>query len=320
MLPAPGANMLSEAGHAIIASTLNTAGLCSGQEDPIVVTAGHSKQPSNKSMPARSMPARRKAGSKTWNTLSFQQAQPSQVSLATHPPHTSSAAPAPADAFHQCQSPPGSKHDAAPNPAHDAISSPVEQPQHGRYQHLGQTQLSHDRPFSASLPSSPPCIPAACAVVEHHYAKDDHALQAAHAASQDKPPCEAAAATAQTSIALEGSETQPDPHFAPAATQAVCFGTPRASVLAPSGSSGIHTFQAGPLHAEGASPACENVPDSSGNTFAASEAHAQHFTQPSHAAPEVEETTSIAGCSKQDEQGWHLQLDGAVIALVAQGR
>ena len=320
MLPAPGANMLSEAGHAVIASTLNAAGPWSGQEDPIVVTAGHSKQPSNKSMPAR-----RKPGSKTWNTLNFQQAQSSQASLATHPPHASSAAPAPADAFHRCHSPHGSTNDAAPSPAHDAIGSPEEHPQHGNYQHLGQTQLSHDRPFPASLPSSPPSMPAACAVGEHHHAEADHALQAAHAASQDKPPGEAAAATVQTIIALEGSETQPDPHFAPAATQAVCFGTPRPSVRGPSGSSakleaGAHTSQAGPLHVEGESPACENVPDSSGNTFAASEAHAQHFSQPSHAAPEVEETTSTAGCSNQDEQGWQLQLEGAVIALVAQGR
>lgn len=126
-------------------------------------------------------------------------------------------------------------------------------------------------------------------------------------------------------MALEGSETQPDPHFAPAATQAVCFGTPQASLLRPSGSSaklepGANTSQAGAHDAEGASPACENVPDSSGNTFAASEGHAQHFSQPSHAAPAAEELTITASCSSQDEQGWHLQLDGPVTALVAQGR
>ena len=319
MLPAPGANMLSEAGdgHAIIASNLNTAGPSSGQEDPIVVTAGHSRQQSNKSMPAR-----RKPGCKTWNTLNFQQAQPSQISLATHPAHTSSPAPAPSNGCHQHQSPPETKNNAAPNSAHHAIGSPVAHLQHGKHQQPAQTQLSHGCPRLASLPSSLPCMSACCAAADDTCAEANHALQAAHVASQGKAQCEAAAAAAQMSMAFEGSETQPDPHFAAAATQAVCFGTPRASVLRPSGFSAKlefsgHTSEAGSLNAEGASPACENVPDSSGNTFAASEGHAQRRT---HAAPAAAEPTTIASCSTQDEQGWHLQLGGPVIALVAQGR
>ena len=319
MLPAPGANMLSEAGHAIIASTLNTAGLYSGHEDPIVVTAGHSRQQSNKSMP------RRKPGSKTWNTLNFQQAQPSQALLATHPLHASSAAHAPSDAFHRHQCPPESKNNAASTSAHDATGSPLAHLQHGKYQHLAQTQLSHGCPGSAPLPSLLPCVPASCAAGENIHAEADHARQAAHAASQDKVPFEVAAAAVQSSMAFEGSETQPDPHIAPTANPAVCFGTPCAAVLRPWGLSakrepGVHTSRTGPLNADGASPACQNVPDSSGNTFAASEAHAQHFSQPSHTAPAAEGSTTIASCSTPDEQGWHLQLDDAVIALVAQGR
>ena len=315
MLPAPGANMLSEAGHAIVASTLKTAGPCSGQEDPIVVTAGHSRQQSNKSMPAR-----RKPGSTTWNTLNFQQAQPSQVLLATHPPP---AAHAPSDAFRRHQSSP--ENDAAPNLAHDANGGPVAHLQHDKYQQPAQTELTHSCLGSASMPSSLPCVAASCAVGMHCHAEADNALEAAHAAIQDKAPFEAAAAAAQTSMALEGSETQPDLHLAPAANQAVSFGTPCASVLHPLGSSAklepsVHISQAGPLNAEGASPACENVPDSPGNTFAVSGAHAQAFSQRPHAALPAEQSTAIASCSSQDEQGWHLQLDGAVIALFAQGR
>ena len=318
MLPAPGANMLPEAGHPFITSALNTAGPGSGQDDPIVVTAQHKKQQSSSSMPAK-----RKPGSKTWNTLNFLQAshaaQPPQASSATYPPHASSAAPGPSNTGQQHQSPSTDESNATPTSPQDATGSPMTHPQHGKHQQPARAQLSHGRLSSASLPSSQPCMSAPCANTAHFSPEADPAPQPAQAGSRNAQPSEAAAAVAQACTALECSETQPDPHFVQAANPAGCFDTPHASVLHQSGP-GRLTSQAGPLNTEGASPACESVPDSSGNSFAPCGAQLQHCNQPSHAAPEGEAARSTASCSSQDEQGWHLQLDGAVIALVAQGR
>ena len=201
MLPAPGANMLSGAGHANPASTLQTAGPCSGQEDPIVVTAGQRQQRGNSSMPAR-----RKPGSKTWNTLSFQQAThaaaPSQASMATNPSHATSAAPATVDAMHQHHYLHEGEGGAAPYPPHDATGSPLAPLQQGKRQHPTQTQHNQGRQSPASVPSSPPCLPASCGVGE---LCASHALQPAQAASTNSQPCEAAAA--HMCMALEGSET-----------------------------------------------------------------------------------------------------------------
>lgn len=101
--------------------------------------------------------------------------------------------------------------------------------------------------------------------------------------------------------------------------------TPPASVLRLSGSLaklelGPLTSQAGPPNTEEMHPACQSVPDSSGNTFAPSQAYLQHCSRPSHTVPESEAARSIVSCSSQNEGGWHLQLDGAVTALVARGR
>ena len=198
MLPAPGANMLSGAGHA----TLQTTDPYSGQEDPIVVTAGQKQQRSSSSMPAR-----RKPGCKTWNTLSFQQAThaapPSQATMAAHPSHASSAAPLPVDAMYQHCSLHEAEGNAAPSPPHDATGSPLAPLQQGNCQHPAQTQHNQGHQSPASVPSSPPCSPASsCGVGQ---LRGSHALQPAQAASRNSQPCGAAAA--QMCMALEGSET-----------------------------------------------------------------------------------------------------------------
>lgn len=330
MLPAPGANMLAEAAHTVTTSALSSANPCTGQEDPIMVTAGLSHRHSN-----RSMPARRRLRSKTWNTLNFQQApnaaqQTSKVSLTSHPtPAASPSAPATVAAMPQHHSPHGAAHSIALEPPPDATGGPMAPVQHDKRLHSIQIQHSHGHPATASLPSSMPCKPVSHGVSQLE--SDGQELQPALAASQDTQLHQAeagaaatASAAAQTYTTLEGSETQPDLHFAQAADDPAGSGTPLASVLVGSalnlqpGLIGSHVDR---LNAEGASPACENIPDSSGSTFAPScEAQLRERSRSDLAASERQETKSVAGCSIQDEQGWHVQLDSAVVSLVAQGR
>ncbi|KAL3144850.1 hypothetical protein ABBQ38_001956 [Trebouxia sp. C0009 RCD-2024] len=327
MLPAPGANMLSEAAHAVTTSAVSGAEPCAGQEDPIMVTAGPSHRHSN-----RSMPARRRLRSKTWNTLNFQQApnaaqQTSQASLTSHPtPAASPSAPAPVAAMLQHHSPHGAAHSIAQESPPDATGGPMALVQHAKRQHSIQTQHNHGHSVTAALPSSMPSMPVSHGVSQLAGAGQE--LQPALAASRNtqlsKAEAPGASAAAQRYTTLEGSETQPDPHFVQAANDTAGSGTPLASVLvgsAPNLQPGLIASQVDRLDAEGSSPACENIPDSSGNTFAPlCEAQLREGSRSDLAASKREETNSVAGCSSQDEQGWHVQLGSAVVSLIAQGR
>lgn len=324
MLPAPGAHMLSEAGHARTASAPSSADACAGQEDPIMVTAGHTNRHSNQSMPPRRRPR-----SKTWNTLNFQQApnapqQTTHVSLASNPaPVASSSAPLPAAAMDQHHPLHGTECDVALDPSHDATGCPIAHAQHGKHCYFGRTQHSHGHQSTASMPSSPPGTPMSPGI--SRLGDACHQLQPALPADRSTQPGAALAAAAQTCTGLEGSETQPDPHFAQAAHDPGCIGTPLASVLRPLGSvpnlqPGLMASQAGLLHADGTSPACENIPDSSGNTSAPGGAHPMGGSKSDLSASACEEVRTVTNRSSQDEHGWHVQLDSPVISLIAQGR
>ena len=319
MLPAPGANMLSQAACGIHMSAYSSAGPHSGQEDPIVVTVGQSKQQADKAMPAR-----RKPGSKTWNILNLQQApRAAQPPLLAHVSCTSPSAASPQTSMQQQQHVTHARHDATSLPVHASNDQHCEQLQQ---KHQGNTQISRDCLVASTAASPQQCSPVSCSPHAHQ-----HASQPVQAVSSGAQLCEAAVVQPHLTAdraqpPLEGSETQPDLQGVQAACPTASFGTPLAAAQRASGTSsdakfqtGAHLSQAALLNEAAPSPVCENIPDSSGNPFGVSQAHLQRLSQ-HELASTSEESGRFAMRRSQDGQDWHVQLKGPVIALVACGR
>ena len=321
MLPAPGANMLSQAACGMHVSARSSAVPCSGQEDPIVVTVGQSKQQADGGMPAR-----RKPGCKTWNILNLQQAPPAaQPSLLAYASCASHSAALPHNLVQQQQPVDCARHDATPILEQAVNDQPCEELQQNKHQSKALTQISDDCLIASAAASPWLCSPASLSFHAHQQIS-----QPVQAVNWSTHPCEATAVPThmiadRVQPPLEGSETQPDLQGVQAACTTASFGTPLAAAQRSGTGSvaghqnGAHPIQAALLNQAAASPACENIPDSSGNPFGLSQAHLQRFSQQA-AASASKGSGHTAKCVSQDGRGWHVQLKGPVVALIACGR
>ncbi len=344
MLPAPGAHMLSAAHQpGRHQKPESNAKLPSAQEDPIVATAWQSKMQSGKGMQTR-----RKPGSKTWTTLNLQQAPlgaqlSRQVDKSDSGPIMSRSHPASGTAMmpvHVAQNQQPILCPTDDKGLHavrviDAVEAAHDMGSPQKSEAFGSNRLQPAADQAEDLPDGPlNCMQGVdCHSANPYY--PDRSLHA-HATLQLPgttavvtqsaqhylpPPAHAAAFLPQ--LALEGSETQPE--------LSLCQGTAEDA---------LHTHLGQPADAAkpvneahfcnissqvavpqevAASPACENIPDSSGNTFAASEGHARHVSQHDQAAS-VHDVDHVARYEGPHLQGWHVQLAGPVFALLSLGR
>ena len=316
MLPAPGANMLSEACQAKHMSSLRVRGPCSGPDDPIIATTGQGKCQADKSMPAR-----RKPGIKTWNTLNLQQAPHAQPSMLVQGSTATADAVLPHSALQQQQLLYSARWDNG--------GEAQAQLQQDKHQCSAQTQSSQGGLSAAAAASRLPSAPTWKAP-QHHSAA--HALHPSQAGSKGSQLCEAATAAGAAQACmiseqvLEGSETQPDLQYVQVADHTAPFGTPCAVAqrhsetgLVINSQTGARPCQAAAFDAADASPACQNIPDSAGNPSAPSQQHLQRVSQASSAFG-GQDTSHADICIVQDEQGWRAQLHGPIVALAAHGR
>jgi len=311
----------------------------SAQDDPIVATAWQSRK-----QPGYGIQARRKASSKTWTTLNLQQA----TSGAQHAGHaveahadraTSSrneALGAATSHLHGRWDQQSIKHDSGNGPGlASGPCSPAGSPNLGKSEEQrmnGIIQLGTAMHQSASLQeenrnsmqSKERCSGSA-QQLGHAMHEDNSNLQlpkspapAEQTEHVQKPPLTTAAFLPHL-LSLEGSETQPE--LPPLCGNDHSGGTQSkhaADATEPAVTSQLcHIHHSAAVPSEGATGLpCENVPDSSGNTFVTSQRLSGIMGQPEDGIP-LHDASHTADCESQQAQGWHVQLDNVVVALLS---
>ncbi len=338
MLPAPGANMLSAANLSHARLPPSSAETRSAQDDPIVATAWQSRK-----QPGYGIQARRKASSKTWTTLNLQQA----TSGAQHAGHaveshadkatssTNEVLDAAASHLHGRWNQQSIKHDSGNglgyasgpfNPAGSPeLGKSVEERMYGINQ-LGTAmhQLASLQEDNRSSMQSKERCSGSAQQLGHAMHEDNSNLQlpkspapAEQTKQVQKPPL-ATAAFLPHLLSLEGSETQPELPLPciddrPAGIQSKHAADATESAVR----SQLCDIHHAAVPSEGATGlACENVPDSSGNTFVASQRLSDIMGQPVDGIP-LHDASHTADCESQQAQGWHVQLDNVVLALLS---
>lgn len=310
----------------------------SAQDDPIIATAWQSRK-----QPGYGIQARRKASSKTWTTLNLQQA----TSGAQHAGHavesyadratssTNEVLDAAASHMHGRRNQQTIKHDSGNGLGYASGSfSRARSPELGKSDEErmnGVTQLGTAMRQSAdlqedthsSMQSKERCSGNA-QQIGHIMHEDNSNLQlpkspapAEQTEQVQKPPL-ATAAFLPHLLSLEGSETQPelplpcmDDH--PAGTQS----KHATDATEPAVTSQLCHIHHAAVPSEGATGLpCENVPDSSGNTFVTSQRLSGIMGQPEDSIP-LHNASHTADCKSQQAQGWHVQLDNMVLALLS---
>ena len=338
MLPAPGANMLSAANLAHARLPPSSAETRSAQDDPIVATAWQSRK-----QPGYGIQARRKASSKTWTTLNLQQA----TSGAQHAGHavelradratssTNEVLDAAASHLHGRWNQQSIKHDSGHGlGSASGPFSPAGSPKLGnsvQERMCGIIQLGTAMHQSASLQednhssmqSKERCSGSA-QQIGHVMREDNNSnLQlpkspapAEQTKQVQKPPL--ATAFLPHLLSLEGSETQPELPLPciddrPAGTQS----KHATDAEEPAVTSQFCQLHSAAVPSEGVTGLpCENVPDSSGNTFVTSQRLSGIMGQPEDGIP-LHDASHTADCESRQAQGWHVQLDNVVLALLS---
>lgn len=338
MLPAPGANMLSAANPARARLPPSSAETRSPQDDPIVATAWQSRK-----QPGYGIQARRKASSKTWTTLNLQQA----TSGAQHAGHaveshadratssTNEVLDAAASQLHGRCNQQTIKHDSGNGLGYASGSfTRARSPELGKSEEermCGIIQLETAMHQSAnlqedthsSMQSKERCSGTA-QQIGHIMCEDNSNLQlpkspapAEQTHQEQKPPL-ATAAFLPHLLSLEGSETQPELALPciddrPAGTQS----KHATDAKEPAVTSHLCQLHSAAVPSEGVTGLpCENVPDSSGNSFLVSQRLSGIMGQPEDGVP-LHDASHTADCESQQAQGWHVQLDNVVLALLS---
>ncbi|DBA95367.1 TPA: hypothetical protein ACH3X3_013247 [Trebouxia sp. C0006] len=338
MLPAPGANMLSAANPARARLPPSSAETRSPQDDPIVATAWQSRK-----QPGYGIQARRKASSKTWTTLNLQQA----TSGAQHAGHaveshadratssTNEVLDAAASHLHGRCNQQTIKHDSGNGLGYASGSfSRARSPELGKSEEermCGIIQLETAMHQSAnlqedthsSMQSKERCSGTA-QQIGHIMCEDNSNLQLpkspapAEQTNQEQKPPLATAAFLPHLLSLEGSETQPELALPciddrPAGTQS----KHATDAKEPAVTSHLCQLHSAAVPSEGVTGLpCENVPDSSGNSFLVSQRLSGIMGQPEDGVP-LHDASHTADCESQQAQGWHVQLDNVVLALLS---
>ena len=341
MLPAPGANMLSAANFAHARLAPSSAETRSVQDDPIVATAWKSRK-----QPGCGIQARRKASFKTWTTLNLQQAtsgaQHAGHAVESHADRATSSANEASDAaashLHGRWNQQSIKHDSgnisgyASGPFTSAGSPKLGKCEEGRMYGIIQLGTAMHQTASlqedncGSMQSKERCSGSA-QQIGHVMHEDNSNLQlpkshapAEQAKQLQKPPL-ATAAFLPHLLSLEGSETQPELPLPcvddqPAGTQS----KHATDATEPAVTAQLCHIHHAAVPSEGATGlACENVPDSSGNTFVTSQRLSGIMGQPEDCIP-LHDASHAADCESQQVQGWHVQLDNLVLALLSCNR
>ena len=338
MLPAPGANMLSAASLAHARLAPSSAEPRSAQDDPIVATAWQSRK-----QPGHGIQARRKASSKTWTTLNLQQAtsgaQHAGHAVESHAVRATSSRNETLDAatshLHCRWNQQSVKHNSGNGPGlASGPCSPAGSPKPGKSEEQrlnGIIQLGTALRQSASLQeetrssmqSKERCSGSA-QQIGHVMHEGNSNLQlprspgpAEQTEQVQKPPL-AMAAFLPHLLSLEGSETQPELPLPciddrPAGTQS----QHATDATEPAVTNQLCHIHHAAVPSDGATGlACDNVPDSSGNSFLASQRPSDIMGQPEDGIS-LHDASHTADCEIQEAQGWHVQLDNVVLALLS---
>ena len=338
MLPAPGANMLSAANLAHARLPPSSAETRSAQDDPIVATAWQSRK-----QPGHGIQTRRKASSKTWTTLNLQQAtsgaQHAGHAVESHADRATSSTNEVLDAaalhLHGRWHQQSIKHDSGNGLGHaSGPCSPAGNPNLGKSEEgrvYGIVQLGTAMHQSASLhedtrssmQSKERCSGSG-QQIGHIMLEGNSNLALpkspapAEQATQVQKPLIATAASLPHLLCLDGSETQPELPLPCMDDYPAGIQSKRATdATEPAVTSQLCHIHHAAVPSKGATwLACENVPDSSGNTFVASQRLSDTIGQPTDGVP-LHDASHTADCKSQQAQGWHVQLDDVVLALLS---
>ncbi|DBA77487.1 TPA: hypothetical protein ACH3X1_009310 [Trebouxia sp. C0004] len=330
MLPAPGANMLSTANlaHARLAPSSTDAR--SVQDDPIVATAWQSRKQAGYGIQAR-----RKASSKTWTTLNLQQAtsgaQHAGHAVESHADRATSSTNEVLDAavlhLHGRCNQQSIKHDSGNGPGHAcgpfSPAGSLKPDKSEKERMYGIIQLGASMHQSAnlqedsrsSMQSKERCCGSA-QQIGHVMHEDNSKLQLpkSPALAEQEPRLAKAAFLPH----LEGSETQPELPLACAEDHPAEIHSEHATdATEPAVIARLCHIDHASVPSEGATGlACENIPDSSGNTFTMSQRLFGIMGKPEDGIP-LHDVSHTADCESQQAQGWHVQLDNVVLALLS---
>lgn len=328
-LPAPGANMLSTICQARSRTAVGSAEHHSAQEDPIVATAWQNRQSSHGLRP------RRKPGSKTWPTLNLQQAAPGAPQAGhAHSPHAAHeaasmhaevvAAALPQYVSHNQQSDARSCEDgpAQASKPTSIAGGPILKRLEGAETHNSKGQETEQTASHSSLQARDRLsgMVQQTSYVMHGDTGELHHSESHCLAKQSEQVQKTANdAFLPQLIPLEGSETQPELMLPgadelPVGTQSEQAADAAKLVMASPPC--IVSCDAAPHAEQAASAACENVPDSSGNSFDVSHRHRCHVSQPQDASI-LYDASHAAEIGSQEACGWHLQLSNPVIVLAS---
>lgn len=338
MLPAPGANMLSAASLAHPRLAPSSAETHSAQDDPIVATAWQSRK-----QPGYGIQARRKASSKTWTTLNLQQAtsgaQHAGHAVGSHADRAASSRNEVVDAatahLHGKRNQQSIKHDSGNGPGlASGPCSPAGSPKLGKSEEERMTDIiqlgtamhqsaSLQEDTCSSMHSKERCSGKA-QQIGHVMHDDDSNLQlpkspapAEQTEQVQKPPL-ATVAFLPHLMCLEGSETQPELRIPCMDDHPTEIQSKHATdATEPAVTSQSCHIQHAAVPSEGATGlARDTVPASSGTSFLASQGLSEIMGQPEAGIP-LHDASHAADCESQQAQGWHVQLDNLVLALIS---
>ena len=321
--------MLSTVYQARSRTAVGSAEHGSAQEDPIVATAWQNRQSSQGLQP------RRKPGSKTFATLNLQQAAPgAQQAGHAHLPHAAReaasmhaevvAAALPQHVRHNQQSGARSREDgpAQASKPTSIAGGPILGRLEGAEMHNSKGQETEQAASHSSLQARDRLSGMAQQkgyVMHEDNGELHHSESRCLAKQSEQAQKPESAAFLQQLIPLEGSETQPELTLPGAKNLPMCMQSELsidAAKLVIASPPGIVNYDAALPAEQAASAACENVPDSSGNSFDVSHRHTCHVSQP-HDASILHDASRAADIGSQESCGWHLQLSNPVIALAS---